>query len=57
MLHYFQYFSLLFNFREARQVSITKNLEDTIPNFGSIHLLKCNCNGTKVAFTSQKVST
>ncbi|XP_066914160.1 intraflagellar transport protein 140 homolog isoform X1 [Clytia hemisphaerica] len=39
--------------REARQISISKNLEDAIPSFGSIQCLRCNCNGSKVAFISQ----
>lgn len=44
-------------YREARQISLSKNIEDAISNFGSIQLLKCNCNGTKVAFVSQNVTT
>jgi len=37
--------------REARQVGITKHLEDVIPSFNTFQSLKCNCTGTKVAFT------
>lgn len=40
-------------FREARQVSVTKHLEDCISKLGKIHLIKINCNGTKVAVLSQ----
>ncbi|XP_065660454.1 intraflagellar transport protein 140 homolog [Hydra vulgaris] len=39
--------------REARQVSVTKHLEDCISKLGKIHLIKINCNGTKVAVLSQ----
>ena len=45
----------MYCFREARQISLSKNIEDAVPNFGSIQLLKCNCSGTKVAFVSQNV--
>ncbi|XP_065660460.1 intraflagellar transport protein 140 homolog [Hydra vulgaris] len=41
--------------REARQVSVTKHLEDCISKLGKIHLIKINCNGTKVAVLSQNV--
>jgi hypothetical protein len=42
-------------FREAKQHSNPKNLEESIDDFGEIIMATCNSNGTKVSITVAKV--
>ena len=45
----------IFNCREAKAHNIPKNIGESIPHFGSLLSVKCNCNGTKVSLIINKV--